>query len=154
MKGSLLGLVAIVVVIFWVYQRNGFDNVFAGFLIDPLGPENEVKLIAGLFLVALDDCFEPVLKANPVFFGESILKHAIDGVATQNFEFEFLFHLNWLDVFVGVDLCKHKPDYNSVVVFEGFEVLGGGKLEGFFLYFVWFEVGLRKLFDEFLDVFL
>jgi hypothetical protein len=53
-----------------------------------------------------------------------------------------------------VNLCKDKPDDNSVVVFEGFEVLGGGKLEGFFFEFVRFEVGFRKLFDEFLDVFL
>jgi hypothetical protein len=53
-----------------------------------------------------------------------------------------------------VNLCKDKPDYNSVVVFEGFEVLCGGKLEGFFFEFVWFEIDLRKLLDEFLDVFL
>jgi hypothetical protein len=153
-KDSLLGLFAVVVVIFWVYQGNCFDNVFPGFLIDPLGPKNEVKLIACLFLVVLDHSFEPVLKANPVFFSESILKHAIDGMTTQNFEFEFLFHLNWLDVLAGVNLCKDKPDYNSVVVFEGFEVLCGGKLEGFFFEFVWFEIDLRKLLDEFLDVFL
>lgn len=59
-------------------------------------------------------------------------------MATKHLELEFFFQLCWLDVFTGMDLCEDETDYDTVVVFEGLEVLGGGELEWFLFQFVLF----------------
>ncbi len=55
-------------VIFGVDERDGLDDIFSGFFIEPLVPERETEFIRIFIFFIFEALLKPILKTDPVLF--------------------------------------------------------------------------------------